>query len=46
MVSLLSNFYDPKDTENVQRRAKDGMMILNDVSMIPCPKVLKIIIKI
>ncbi|KAL4104361.1 hypothetical protein QTP88_019662 [Uroleucon formosanum] len=36
MVSLLSNFHDPMDTENVQRRAKDGT-----VSTIPCPKVLK-----
>jgi len=36
MVSLLSNFHDPRDTENVQRRAKDGT-----VSTIPCPKVLK-----
>lgn len=36
MVSLLSNFHNPRDTENVQRRAKDGT-----VSIIPCPKVLK-----
>ncbi|KAL4084986.1 hypothetical protein QTP88_027839 [Uroleucon formosanum] len=36
MVSLLSNFHDPRNTENVQRRAKDGT-----VSTIPCPKVLK-----
>ncbi|KAL4127508.1 hypothetical protein QTP88_011675 [Uroleucon formosanum] len=36
MVSLLSNFHDPRDNESVQRRAKDGT-----VSTIPCPKVLK-----
>lgn len=36
MVSLLSNFHDPRDTENVQRRTKDGT-----ASIIPCPKVLK-----
>lgn len=35
-MALLSNFHDPKDTDLVQRREKNG-----SVSMIPCPKVLK-----
>jgi hypothetical protein len=35
-VTLLSNFHNPVDTDNVPRRAKDGT-----ISMIPCPKVLK-----
>jgi hypothetical protein len=30
MASLLSNFHDPRDTENVQRRTQDGT-----ISMIP-----------
>lgn len=35
IVSLLSNFHNPEDTTEVQRRSKDG-----SVTMISCPKVL------
>lgn len=35
IVSLLSNFHNPEDTTEVQRRSKDG-----SVKMVSCPKVL------
>lgn len=36
IVSLLSNYHDPRNVTQVPRKSKDG-----SITMIPCPKVLK-----